>query len=205
MSPWPRTARAWRALPANAEKLIDGDRGNSGGDGRPPPTVPVPCEWTVTFDKVYQLQQIRFHFYDGDARFYHYTMAVSTDGVSYKPLIDRNQGQSFRWQVIPLKGQPVKSIKLFGTFSYKKQSFLRHRIRSLLHPSQAISRVGYAHHDRRENFLPSYHALVGAAHPTRAESSPRGRVPADIIPPRKSPTRKRLFLRLTARGSTAGL
>jgi hypothetical protein len=107
---------------ANGEKLLDGDVQNPGWDGGAA-SGPVPCEWTITFDKVYLLQQIRFHFYDGDARFYHYVLAVSADGEHYKTLLERNQGQSFRWQVIPVKGLPVKSVKLFGTLSYKNQVF----------------------------------------------------------------------------------
>jgi hypothetical protein len=106
----------------NDEKLLDGDRRNPSWDGDAA-NSPVPCEWTITFDKVYQLRQIRFHFYDGDARFYHYAMAVSSDGVNYKPLVDRNQGQSFRWQIIPLSGMPVKSVKLFGTYAYRNRAF----------------------------------------------------------------------------------
>ncbi|MCC6123582.1 MAG: hypothetical protein IT426_01330 [Pirellulales bacterium] len=107
---------------ANADKLLDGESRNPGWDGAAA-SGPVPCEWTITFDKVYLLQQIRFHFYDGDARFYHYVMAVSADGIRYKTLIERNQGQSFRWQIIPVKGLPVKSVKLYGTLSYKNQVF----------------------------------------------------------------------------------
>jgi hypothetical protein len=106
----------------NAEKLLDGDAKNPGWDGSAA-NSPVPCEWTITFDKVYLLQQIRFHFYDGDPRYYHYTMAYSSDGVNYKPLIDRNSGQSFKWQIIPLNGVPVKSVKLFGTFSHRNRPF----------------------------------------------------------------------------------
>jgi hypothetical protein len=106
----------------NYEKLLDGDRRNPPWDGDAA-NSPVPCEWTITFDKVYQLRQIRFHFFDGDARFYHYAMAISADGINYKPLVDRNQGQSFRWQIIPLNGMPVKSVKLFGTFAYRNRAF----------------------------------------------------------------------------------
>jgi hypothetical protein len=111
----------------NADKLLDGDSKTPSWDGdaanSPAPTPANPCEWTITFDKVYQLQQIRFHFYDGDARFYHYAIAVSADGVNYKPLVEHNQGQWFRWQVIPMPAQSVKSIKLFGTFSYRNRPF----------------------------------------------------------------------------------
>ncbi len=106
----------------NAVKLLDGDSRNTTWDGGAA-NSPVPCEWTITFDQVYQLRQIRFHFYDGDARFYHYAMAVSADGVNYKPLLDRNVGQSFKWQIIPLNGMPVKSVKLFGTYSYRNRVF----------------------------------------------------------------------------------
>jgi hypothetical protein len=106
----------------NSEKLLDGDPKNPSWDGGAA-NSPVPCEWTITFDKVYLLQQIRFHFYDGDMRYYHYTMTYSSDGVNYKPLIDRNAGQSYRWQIIPLNGVPVKSVKLFGTLSHRNRPF----------------------------------------------------------------------------------
>ena len=50
-------------------------------------------------------------------------MEISADGVNYKKLIDHNQGQSFQWQAIPLKGVPVKSVKLHGTFSFRNNVF----------------------------------------------------------------------------------
>jgi hypothetical protein len=111
-----------RGVRTNADKLFDGETENPGSDNGAA-NSPAPCEWTITLDKVYQLREIRFYFYNGDPRFYHYTLAVSADGLNYKPLVEHNQGQWFGRQIIPFSARPVKYIKLYGTFSYNKKVF----------------------------------------------------------------------------------
>jgi hypothetical protein len=107
---------------SNGFKLNDGNSANPGSDYQATYS-PVPCEWTITFDKVYQLREIRFYFYNGDRRFYHYTLDVSADGENYKTVVERNQGQWFGRQDIKFPAQPVKSIKLYGTYSYNNRIF----------------------------------------------------------------------------------
>jgi hypothetical protein len=107
----------------NEYKLLDGDSKNPSWDSGGA-SSPVPCEWTITFDKVYQLQLIRFHFYDGDRRFYNYWLEASADGTSnWKRIYDCTQRQGFQWQNIPLSGIPVKAVRLHGTFSYRNNPF----------------------------------------------------------------------------------
>lgn len=73
-----------------------------------------PCEWCITFDKVYRLQEIRFRLWDKDRRFFNYAIMVSADGNTYTQLEDHSQGQWASWQQIKFPPRPVKSIKLIG-------------------------------------------------------------------------------------------
>ncbi len=79
-----------------------------------------PCEWTITFDKVYRLQAIAFLLRGSptSSYYYRYAVAISPDGKNYVPLFNASQGQWRSWQRIPFKKpQPVKSIKLFGLYN----------------------------------------------------------------------------------------
>lgn len=82
-----------------------------------------PCEWIITLDKVYRLQEIRFRLWDGDKRFCNYAIAVSADGKNFTPLVDRSQGQWASWQQIQFSPRPVKAIKLLGLRSSTNQYF----------------------------------------------------------------------------------
>lgn len=82
-----------------------------------------PCEWVITLDKVYQLQEIRFLLWDGDERYYRHIIATSIDGRSYVPLVDRSQGEWRSWQRIQLPARPVKAIKLLGLYNSAARHF----------------------------------------------------------------------------------
>jgi len=84
-----------------------------------------PCEWTITFDKVYRLREIRFRLFDAQQnRFFRYRVSVSADGVRYTPLVDRSQGEWRSWQTITFPPRPVKSIKLEGLYGSVYSWFL---------------------------------------------------------------------------------
>ncbi len=76
----------------------------------------TPCEWIITFDKVYRLREVRFRFWDKhtDDHRYRYVMATSMDGEKYIPLVNRSQGFWISWQTIKFSPRPVKTIKLTG-------------------------------------------------------------------------------------------
>ena len=78
---------------------------------------PWPCEWTVTLDQVYHLQKIRLKLWDGDNRYYRYTVETSADGKEYEPLVDRSKGQWKSWQIISFPPRPVKTIKIRGLYN----------------------------------------------------------------------------------------
>ncbi len=78
---------------------------------------PWPCEWTVTLDQVYRLHKIRLKLWDGDNRYYRYTIETSADGKEYKPLVDRSKGQWKSWQIISFPPRPVKTIKIRGLYN----------------------------------------------------------------------------------------
>jgi hypothetical protein len=75
-----------------------------------------PCEWTITFDKVYELQEIRFKLWDGDKRYYRYAVQTSPDERTYTSLVDRSQGEWSSWQQIAFPSRPVKAVKLIGLY-----------------------------------------------------------------------------------------
>lgn len=99
---------------ANAAYLIDGDLSGDPAvaDGT------CPCQWTVTFPKLYSLREIRLLLHDRgrNKRYYWYAIATSADGENFKPLVDRGKGTGnwFGWQVIQFPPRPVKAIRLFG-------------------------------------------------------------------------------------------
>jgi len=93
-----------------AGALLDGSPSEDG-----PAHSSCPCEWTITFDKVYRLQAIAFLISrTGPNGFARYAVAISPDGVNYTPLIDCSQGAWKGWQRIRVPSKPVKSVKLFG-------------------------------------------------------------------------------------------
>ena len=82
-----------------------------------------PCEWIITFPKVYRLQQIRFRLWDMDDRHYRYAVATSADGRAFVPLVDRSQGEWRGWQVLPFPPRPVKAVKLLGLYNSADSNF----------------------------------------------------------------------------------
>jgi len=105
-----------------ARDLLDGDSTHfTGGKGFA--TGKFPCEWIITFDKVYLLQEIRFLLFDLDRRYYRYTMATSPDGKTYTPLVDRSQGEWSSWQRVSFPPRPVKAIKLTGLYNTVNEGF----------------------------------------------------------------------------------
>ena len=111
------------AVATGASELLDGNstRYQYGGSGLASGTFP--CEWTITFDKVYLLQEIRFLLFDLDQRYYRYAIATSADGKTYTPLVDRSQGEWSSWQRVSFSPRPVKAIKLQGLYNSKNQDF----------------------------------------------------------------------------------
>ncbi|MFH1266280.1 MAG: discoidin domain-containing protein, partial [Planctomycetota bacterium] len=97
---------------SGASYLIDG--GTSSGYAY----SPFPCEWTITFDKVYRLQAIAFQLRgSSSSQYYRYAVAISADGEKYFPLANCSQGQWRGLQKIRVPNRPVKSIKLFGLYN----------------------------------------------------------------------------------------
>jgi len=82
-----------------------------------------PCQWTITFAKVYRLQEIRFLLWDGDNRYSRYAIETSNDGRTFTPLVDRSQGEWRSWQVIRFPPRPVKTIRLTGLFNSEQPNF----------------------------------------------------------------------------------
>ncbi len=90
-----------------------------------------PCEWTITFDKVYRLKAIAFriHSYSSSSSssrykpYARYAVAISADGTKYFPLFNASQGQWRGWQRIPVPNRPVKAVKLYGLYNSYSSRF----------------------------------------------------------------------------------
>jgi hypothetical protein len=91
----------------------------------PPASSPLPCQWTIVFNKVYQLQEIRFKLDEQNRRnFFRYIVAISADGMNFQPVAVRTQGQWFGWQQVRIPAQPVKAVRLMGVFASQSQRFI---------------------------------------------------------------------------------
>jgi hypothetical protein len=86
---------------------------------------PAPCQWTVTFRKLYQLQEIRFKLDERNPRnFFRYIVAVSADGENFRPVAIRTQGQWFGWQQVRIPSQSVKAVRLMGLSAGQSPRFM---------------------------------------------------------------------------------
>ena len=111
-----------RGVRVGADNLLDGKSVKyTGGVGLAVDNLP--CEWTITFDRVYLLQEIRFLLYDLDQRYYRYAITTSVDGKEFAPLVDRSQGQWRGWQRITFSPRPVKAVRLFGLYNSANAAF----------------------------------------------------------------------------------
>lgn len=76
---------------------------------------PYPCQWTITFDRVYRLQLIRMLLLDDvKERTYRYRMETSADGVNFAPVVDYSQEDRSGWQEIKFPPRPVKAVRVIG-------------------------------------------------------------------------------------------
>jgi len=95
---------------AAAEYLLDGDIDDL--------TVSkCPCDWTITFSKVYRLQEVRLYLRHPSKHSYHYAVATSPDGKSFSLLAKRTSGKDTEAQFLRFSARPVKAIRLMGIAS----------------------------------------------------------------------------------------
>ena len=116
------SAGAVPSAPSNADQLNDrnstkytGSTGFASGSW--------PCEISLTFPKVYQLKTIRFLLWDGDDRYYRYTIDVSADGKEWTQLADRSKGKWKSWQEFNFPPRPVKKIRVNGLYNSANSGF----------------------------------------------------------------------------------
>ncbi len=106
----------------NPTKMVDGNTVRKQGD-QEFTYASCPCEWTITFDKVYLLREVRFLLVDTGTHRYRYALAVSADGRTYTPLVDRSKGEWTGWQQIQFAPRPVKAVKLIGLYASMYSTF----------------------------------------------------------------------------------
>ena len=107
--------------PHNADAIVDGK--TVAGDGNTFAMGKWPCDWYITFDKVYRLREIRLHLHDLNKEIYsQYTIETSIDGKYFTPLVDRSKGEWRSWQNVKFL-RPVKAIKLTGLFTSNYRDF----------------------------------------------------------------------------------
>jgi len=106
----------------NPEQLLDGNatvyNGLTGFT-----SAAFPCEWIVTFDKVYQLQEIHLRLLDVGGRQYRFAIDVSADGTTYTTVYDRSEGGWVGWQRARFDARPVKTIRIRGLGSSSGRTF----------------------------------------------------------------------------------
>lgn len=108
---------------SHPENLLDGNSTRYDGNGGFA-YASLPCEWTITFARTYQLREIRFLLWDGDPnRFYRYAITVSSDGKNFTPLVDRSTGKWKSWQTIDFQPRPIKAIRLYGLYANVYSTF----------------------------------------------------------------------------------
>jgi hypothetical protein len=79
-------------------------------DKAPTSFASAPCEFVVTLDKVYRLQQIRFLLQTNCTA--KYQILVSRDGQRFDLLQDRSRAPQTDWQEFQFSARPVKAVKL---------------------------------------------------------------------------------------------
>jgi len=112
------------ALYANRTRVAGGADGADMLDGIIPTvrrsggiaSSPWPCQWRITFEKVYRLREIRLKLPEGRNSYYQYVVSTSPDGKNFFVLADRSKARAFGWQRILFPSRPVKTIELRGLF-----------------------------------------------------------------------------------------
>jgi hypothetical protein len=129
---------------ATAEYLIDGNTTDYSLK-RDTARGVCPCQWTMTFDKVYSLREIRLLLFDRDKnlsrRLYWYAVAVSSDGEMFTLLADRgkrSKGSYYGWQLLRLPARPVKAIRLFGLNESGDRTFYAVELEAYCVPPQTL-------------------------------------------------------------------
>lgn len=83
-----------------------------------------PCAFTVDLQQAWSLRQIRLLLWDGDQRFYRYSVEVSPDGETWAMLADRSQGEWRSWQTLDLPHPaPVRYIRVNGSYNSVNAGF----------------------------------------------------------------------------------
>ena len=112
------------------EELIDGnDSAYSGGTGFATSvwsTTP-PQSFVITLKEAYTVDCVRFLLWDRDDRFYRYRLEICADaaGQAWLAVADRTgpAEECRSWQTVRFKPQPVRRIRLTGTFNSSNSQF----------------------------------------------------------------------------------
>ena len=107
---------------ANGHQIIDGnstkyDKGFGFGYSH------EPYNFVLEFAEVYLISYIQMLLWDGDDRFYRYTIDISSDGKKWEQLIDRSKGKWHSWQHIEFPPLKVKYIRINGLYNSANAAF----------------------------------------------------------------------------------
>lgn len=70
---------------------------------------------TITLERAYPIEEIRFLLWDLDDRYYGYSVELSPDGSRFETLADRRRERSRGWQSFRFPTRPVRAIRITGT------------------------------------------------------------------------------------------
>jgi len=102
-----------------AEHLIDEDETINGGDYYA--SCNWPCNMTITFNESAYINKIYTHLWDGDARYYNYSLWLSSDGNNWTKVVDNKHAHGS--QNDTFNATLTKYLKIEGLYNTVNNGF----------------------------------------------------------------------------------
>ena len=96
--------------------LIDGNTTDYDGSKGFAHVVGLDPEWVIALPRVYLLSEIRVLLWEKDNRFQRFVIETSVDGVKYRVVGNRTEGEPRSCQVVRFSPCPVRYIRIRGTY-----------------------------------------------------------------------------------------
>lgn len=83
----------------------------------------IPCKFEFEFKTRQNISYIQFLLWDGDSRFYRYTVETSGDGSKWDLLVDCSKKSCRSWQQFSFKPRKIKYVRINGLFNSVNSGF----------------------------------------------------------------------------------